>query len=206
MADDTRHDDRDSTNDRTTAASASAPQPVAATDDDGESRLSRLDDYEVEDGYPDIRGWPVRGSNGRELGVVGDLLVDTRLLEVAALEVHLGVGAAGVRGNVVGSARVPIEAVQLRRDRYVVVDIEMIPCDDVLAVVTDTSGETRRVPCGQIGIRRRGESTQAAGAATHDVEVPRPAAVVDSGAPDAAPRSSDGGGPPRVADADLRSE
>jgi len=125
---------------------------------DTDQRLSQLDDYEVDDGYPDIRGWPARGSNGLELGTVGDLLVDTELLEVSAVDLHLGVGAAGVRGNVVSSSRVPIEAVRIQPDRYVIVDVDVIPCDDVLMEpVPEGTGAMRRVPCGQIGIRRRGE-------------------------------------------------
>ncbi|MDB4881166.1 MAG: hypothetical protein JWL60_2612 [Gemmatimonadetes bacterium] len=124
-----------------------------------EQRLSRLEDFEVADGFPDIRGWPARGSNGRDLGVVGELLVDTDLLEVSAVDVHLGVGAAGIRGNTIAATRVPIEAVQIQSDRYVVVDVEMVPCVDVLQDGTDASANpregARRVPCGQIGIRRR---------------------------------------------------
>lgn len=162
-----------------------------------EQRLSRLEDYEVDEGFPDIRGWPVRGSNGRELGVVGDLLVDTDLLEVAALEVHLGVGAAGVRGNVIGAARVPIESAQLRPDRYVVVDVDVIPCEDVLMPSADGSGMVRRVPCGQIGIRRRDESSQAAGSARDEREVERPAATVGD-ASRAAPRAAGEARPERA--------
>lgn len=125
---------------------------------DREVRLSQLDDYEVDDGYPDIRGWPVRGSNGLELGIVGELLVDTDQLEVSAVDIHLGVGAAGVRGNVVSSSRVPIEAVRIQPDRYVIVDVDVIPCDDVLMEPpAEGSDAPRRVPCGQIGIRRLGE-------------------------------------------------
>ena len=148
-----------------------------AASSEHERRLSRLEEYEVADGYPDIRGWPIRGNNGLEIGVVGELLVDTELLEVAAIDVHLGVGAAGVRGNVMGSARVPIEAVQIRPDRYVVVDVDLIPCDDVLEPPAGPGGVVTRVPCGQIGIRRRlDEATRAAA----DVERPRQAVRGDA--------------------------
>jgi hypothetical protein len=141
-----------------------AAEPASRASRTADERLSRLEDYEVAEGYPDIRGWAVRGSNGLEIGVVGELLVDTELLEVSAVDVHLGVGAAAVRGNVMGSARVPIESVQIRPDRYVIVDVEVTPCDDVLERPTGADGIVARVPCGQIGIRKRG-----------DVEVPRPA-------------------------------
>ena len=124
-----------------------------------EQRLSRLGDFEVADGFPDIRGWPARGSNGRDLGVVGELVVDVDRLEVAAIDVHLGVGVAGLRGNTIASTRVPIGAVQIQRDRYVVIDVATVPCVDVLQDGTDASANpqegARRVPCGQIGIKRR---------------------------------------------------
>lgn len=163
----------------------STTEPAAASDDGHagahEARLGSLDDYEVADGYPDIRGWAVRGSNGRELGTIGELLVDTELLEVAAVDIHLGVGAAGVRGNVIGSTRVPIESVQIRPDRYVIVDVGVIPCEDVLEAAPDGSGTVRRVPCGQIGIRKRDEASRAARAAamSKEREVARPAEVAD---------------------------
>ncbi len=51
-------------------------------------RLSELR-YRVADGEPDVRGWPVFASTGRELGVVGDLLVDTAAGEVVMLDVDL---------------------------------------------------------------------------------------------------------------------
>ena len=140
------------------------PLPVAReAGSSGERRLTQLDDYEVADGYPAIRGWPVRGSNGLELGTVGELLVDVELLEVAAVDIHLGVGAAGVRGNVIGSARVPIEAVSIQPDRYVVVEVETIACDEQRPDPDGTDPIVQRVPCGQIGVRRRGDTARTGG-------------------------------------------
>jgi sporulation protein YlmC with PRC-barrel domain len=43
----------------------------------------------VADGEPDIRGWTVYASTGRELGTVRDLLVDTDAGEVVMLDVDL---------------------------------------------------------------------------------------------------------------------
>lgn len=178
MADETRRDASDDMDGRTAGDDVEARDAAGRPGDaDVDLRLSRLEEYEVEDGYPDIRGWPVRGSNGLEIGIVGDLLVDTGHLEVAAVDVHLGVGAAGVRGNVIGAARVPIESVQIQPDRYVIIDVDVIPCEDIRELAGDGSGTTRRVPCGQIGIRRRAESERAARPA--DVEVVR--RVVDAG-------------------------
>ncbi|HEX7124298.1 MAG TPA: PRC-barrel domain-containing protein [Thermodesulfobacteriota bacterium] len=43
----------------------------------GLSPLSELDEYEFAEGSPDIRGWVVIDENGREIGEVDDLLIDT---------------------------------------------------------------------------------------------------------------------------------
>lgn len=55
------------------------------------SELKRLGDlnYKVADGEPDIRGWTVYASTGRELGRVDDLLVDVDAGEVVMLDVDL---------------------------------------------------------------------------------------------------------------------
>jgi PRC-barrel domain len=45
--------------------------------------------WKVADGEPDIRGWSVFASTGRELGVVHELLVDTEAGEVVMLDIDL---------------------------------------------------------------------------------------------------------------------
>ena len=74
--------------------------------------LNDLDGYDFADGEPDIRGWDVITLNGRELGHVDEVLIDPDRREVVMLEVELRDG--GVH------AEVPIRAVQLDRDRQVV--------------------------------------------------------------------------------------
>jgi sporulation protein YlmC with PRC-barrel domain len=77
--------------------------------------IDDLDGYSIGKGEPDIRGWDVRTVSGRELGEVGDLLVDPERGEVVMLEVSL-------RGENVHD-EVPIRAVQLdRRHNVVLVD------------------------------------------------------------------------------------
>jgi sporulation protein YlmC with PRC-barrel domain len=75
--------------------------------------LDKLDGFDFADGEPDIRGWDVVTLNGRELGEVEDVLVDPNRREVVMLDVELREG--GVH------AEVPIRAVQLDRDRKIVV-------------------------------------------------------------------------------------
>ncbi|HET7585341.1 MAG TPA: PRC-barrel domain-containing protein [Gemmatimonadaceae bacterium] len=51
--------------------------------------LRELGRYRIGDGEPDIRGWHVFTSSGRDLGEVDDLLVDTERGEVVMLDIDL---------------------------------------------------------------------------------------------------------------------
>jgi sporulation protein YlmC with PRC-barrel domain len=51
--------------------------------------LSGLKDFRISKGEPDIRGWEVRTLNGREVGRVDDLLVDTDAGEVVMMEIEM---------------------------------------------------------------------------------------------------------------------
>ncbi len=51
--------------------------------------LSRLPGYKVADGDPDVRGWEVVAGDGRRIGKVEDLLVDTAAMQVRYLAVAL---------------------------------------------------------------------------------------------------------------------
>ncbi|GAB2789594.1 hypothetical protein HNQ93_003223 [Hymenobacter luteus] len=52
-------------------------------------RLRDLPDFEVADDNPDVRGWAVRGADGRQFGQVHELIVDTDALKVRYLDVEL---------------------------------------------------------------------------------------------------------------------
>jgi photosynthetic reaction center H subunit len=54
--------------------------------------LRRLRDYRIAHGDPDVRGWQVLGADGRPIGEVDDLLVDTEALRVRYLDVALDAG------------------------------------------------------------------------------------------------------------------
>ena len=75
--------------------------------------MHELDGYTFADGEPDIRGWDVRTLNGREIGEIEDLIVDTERGEVVLIEVEMRDG--GVH------AEVPIRSVQLDRDNKAVI-------------------------------------------------------------------------------------
>ena len=51
--------------------------------------LDELDDYQVSEGDPDVRGWDVIASDGRKIGEVDELLVDTQAMKVRYLDVDL---------------------------------------------------------------------------------------------------------------------
>ena len=51
--------------------------------------LNQLSGYKVADGEPDIRGWDVVAGDGRRLGKVDDLLVDTQANKVRYVDVDV---------------------------------------------------------------------------------------------------------------------
>lgn len=51
--------------------------------------LDQLDDFKVAEGDPDVRGWEVVASDGRKIGEVDQLLVDTAAMKVRYLDVDL---------------------------------------------------------------------------------------------------------------------
>jgi photosynthetic reaction center H subunit len=85
-----------------------------------------LDKFRLPDGRPDPRGWSVRSADGKKLGKVEDLLVDTASNQVRYLEIDVDddVRKAGGRDF----ALVPIGAARLDDDRDDVV-VNLTPQD-----------------------------------------------------------------------------
>ncbi len=83
--------------------------------------------FRVAKGEPDIRGWSVYTSNGREVGRVGDLLVDTSIGEVVMFDVN--------RGGTGDQAIVPIRAAWIDREtkRVILDNAQFAPTSDALA-------------------------------------------------------------------------
>jgi uncharacterized protein (TIGR02271 family) len=76
--------------------------------------MNQLSGYKVADGEPDIRGWDVMASDGRRLGRVDDLLVDTQANKVRYVDVE---------GGTQGHVTIPIGYARLERDsKQVLVD------------------------------------------------------------------------------------
>lgn len=61
--------------------------------------LSALDDFEVAEGYPDIRGWHVASADGQDVGKVHDLLIDVDQMRTRYLEVRLTKQLAATPGD-----------------------------------------------------------------------------------------------------------
>jgi sporulation protein YlmC with PRC-barrel domain len=87
--------------------------PMANNDMDRVVPLGQLDDFKVADGDPDVRGWEVLASDGRKIGEVDELLVDTNAMKVRYLDVDVDDGVIGDDRHVL----IPIGYARLERDR-----------------------------------------------------------------------------------------
>lgn len=72
--------------------------------------LSRLDDFKVASGDRDVRGWDVIARDGKKIGDVDDLLVDTTARKVRFVSVDLDRGLLGaLTGKAGGHVLIPVE-------------------------------------------------------------------------------------------------
>jgi hypothetical protein len=88
-------------------------------------RLSRLRDYEVERGEPDPRGWTVVNREGRAVGEVKDLIVDTERMVATYLDVELDTKIFDLRDD----------------DPHVLVPVERASADQKRLVVDEITGD-----------------------------------------------------------------
>jgi photosynthetic reaction center H subunit len=117
MADRDLNDARYGATGKTSATTTGATATGTDTD---LRRLSDLDDFEVADGHPDIRGWTVKTPDGQTLGKVDDLVVSVREMRVRYIDVDVDrsvrsglADAATPKGAEAGHALVPIGTAQL---------------------------------------------------------------------------------------------
>ncbi|HLM68775.1 MAG TPA: PRC-barrel domain-containing protein, partial [Longimicrobium sp.] len=118
---------------------------MADNDMDRVVPLGRLNDYKVAEGDPDVRGWEVMASDGRKIGEVEELLVDTTAMKVRYLEVDVDntlmadTAGAGDRHVLIpiGYARLERERDSITVDALSSADLHTIPAYD------RTSGVTR---------------------------------------------------------------
>ncbi len=76
--------------------------------------LDQLDDFKVADGEPDVRGWEVIAADGKKIGEVENLLVDTDAMKVRYLDVELDGGMLGLGND--RHVLLPIGHARLDRD------------------------------------------------------------------------------------------
>ncbi len=84
-------DDRDdiARTDRIDDARTDSRDDMSFEQNTGLRALSDLDDLDIADGEPDIRGWTVRTSEGTDVGEVDDLIIDTGAMKVRYMCVEL---------------------------------------------------------------------------------------------------------------------
>ena len=80
--------------------------------------LSALDDFEVAEGYPDIRGWRVDSTDGHHVGKVHDLLIDVDNMRTRYLDVRLTKELAASPGD--RDVLVPIGTAQVIEGKDVI--------------------------------------------------------------------------------------
>lgn len=85
------------------------------------ARLDELDNYKVADGDADIRGWDVRMQDGRKVGKVDELIVDTAALKARYIEVKMKKEFTGADDD--RWALIPIGTAQLdEKEDEVIID------------------------------------------------------------------------------------
>src|SRR5690606_16461941 len=107
--------------------------------------LSDLDDFEVADEDPDPQDWEVTASDGRTIGQVKDLVVDTSAMKVRYLDVDVdeeALGATELRGRHVlipiGYARLDEDEDQVFVDAISSADVSRLPAFEGLPLRRDT--------------------------------------------------------------------
>jgi len=81
--------------------------------------LSELKDFQVSEGYKDIRGWRVDSVDGKEVGKVHDLLVDLDGMRTRYIDVRLHSAIAATLGD--RDVIIPIGSARIADDGEVVV-------------------------------------------------------------------------------------
>ena len=109
--------------------------------------LDELDDYDVADGEPDIRGWDVKTTAGQKVGKVKDLIVDLGAMKVRYVDVELDKKAMGLRED--RHVLLPIGTARLDDDhndvivRETVADLLASPAYDRSAFSSDYETDLR---------------------------------------------------------------
>jgi uncharacterized protein (TIGR02271 family) len=118
--------------------------------------LNHLDDFKVADNYPDVRGWDVVARDGKKIGKVDDLLVDVSARQVRYLGVDLDRGLFSSLfsgGNHQGHVLLPMDGVQLDRNRVMVNSISSSEVDSLQTYDFNSFGSSRGFENRDMGAR-----------------------------------------------------
>ena len=80
--------------------------------------LGEVDDYEVAEGFPDVRGWRVDAVDGTEIGKVHELLVDLDAMRTRYLDVRLTTDVAAAPED--RDVLVPIGAARIEQEHDII--------------------------------------------------------------------------------------
>ncbi|HEX6911050.1 MAG TPA: PRC-barrel domain-containing protein [Longimicrobium sp.] len=121
---------------------------MANNDMDRVVPLGQLDDFKVAEGDPDVRGWEVLASDGRKIGEVDELLVDTSAMKVRYLDVDVddGVIGDGMDRHVlipIGYARLEQERDCVMVDGLASADLNALPAYDQGPLTRDFESSVR---------------------------------------------------------------
>lgn len=105
--------------------------------------LDELDDFKVAEGDPDVRGWEVIASDGRKVGEVDQLLVDTGAMKVRYLDVDVDDGLLTDAGNSDRHVLIPIGYARLDEDDDRVI-VDNLVSADVAGLPEYTHGPVTR--------------------------------------------------------------
>ena len=122
------------------------------SDDPRCAGLKDLGDYEVAEGFPDPRGWTVRSADGREVGKVRDLIVDTGSMRTRYLAVRLDDDFTGDRDDAddrdvlipIGAARIDDDGDNVIVNDFTADRFTSLPTYDTRSLTREHEQEARR--------------------------------------------------------------
>ncbi|HEX8455546.1 MAG TPA: DUF2382 domain-containing protein [Longimicrobium sp.] len=136
--------------------------------------LGQLDDFKVAEGDPDVRGWQVVASDGRTIGEVDELLIDTNAMKVRYLDVEVenGLMAEPDRHVLVpiGYARLDRSADRVMVDNIASTDLRTMPAYDQSPVTRDYETSVRNSFPGGPAATEVESDTGMAAAGSHDTD------------------------------------
>ena len=125
--------------------------------------LGELRDFEVAEGYPDIRGWRVESADGREVGKVHELLIDIDNMRTRYLDVRLTPALAATPGD--RDVLIPVGAANIEDGH----DVVRVPLTAERVGLLPPYLHTRLTRTHELEVRRHfslGEAAAAAAAGT----------------------------------------